>query len=430
MLKHWLIDLVGHVSGLSEAQLGQIEKALPRTKALIDLLNKAQPIIEQAHSLYIEAEPLIDQAMKEWQTVGPAAQILIDVISHHVDKGGSPAEAAEAMRAALDGSIKSVAPDHWIDRAMSCVTVFGGTGFLGRRIVHQLRESRLTVRVASRHPGQTDGDDVKQIAANAHDERSVEAAIAGADGVVNAISLYVEHGRETFHSVHVEAATRIASVARRVGVRRLVHISGIGADVASPSPYIRNRGEGEAAAQAAFPGVVIIRPAVMFAPDDGFLTTILRLLRILPAYPIFGDGRTRLQPVYADDVAAAITQVLRQSKKPFPIYELAGPRVYSYEELVRTIARTAGLRPVLMRTPFAFWDAVAGLAEILPRPPLTRNQVELMQINTTASNNLPGFRELGISPRPLEEELEAMFKQSSKETQLLDRIRGPQHGRD
>jgi uncharacterized protein YbjT (DUF2867 family) len=418
MLKHWLTELVGHASGLSEAQLRQIEKALPRTRALIDLLNKAQPIIEQAHSLYIEAEPLIDQAMKEWQTIGPAAQILIDVISHHVDKGGSPAEAAETMRAALDGSIKSVAPDHWVDRAMSCVTVFGGTGFLGRRVVHHLRKSRVTVRVASRHPRQTDGDDVKQIAANAHDERSVEAAVAGADGVVNAISLYVEHGRETLHSVHVEAAARIASVAQRVGAKRLVHISGVGADAASPSPYIRSRGEGESAVQAAFPGAVIIRPAVLFAPDDGFLTTILRLLRILPAYPIFGDGRTRLQPAYADDVAAAIAQVLQQSRKSYPIYELAGPRVYSYEELVRTIARTTGLRPVLMRAPFAFWGAVAGLAEILPRPPLTRNQVELMQIDTTASDNLPGFRELGISPRSLEVELEAMLKQSNKETQL------------
>jgi len=236
--------------------------------------------------------------------------------------------------------------------------------------------------------------------------------------VVNAISLYVEHGSETFHSVHVEAAARIASVARRVGAKRLVHISGIGADAASPSPYIRSRGEGEAAVQAAFPGAVIIRPAVMFAQDDSFLTTILRLLRVLPAYPIFGDGRTRLQPVYADDVAAAITQLLRQSKKPSPIYELAGPRVYSYEELLRTIARMAGLRPVLMRTPFGLWDAVAGLAEILPQPPLTRNQVELMQIDTTASDNLPGLRELGISPRSLEEELEAMLKQRNKETQL------------
>ena len=388
------------------------------------LLNKAQPVIEQAHGLYIEAEPLIDQAMKEWQTVGPAAQILIDVISHHVDKGGSPAEAADAMRAALDGSIKSVAPDHWMDRAMSCVTVFGGTGFLGRRVVHHLRESGATVRIASRHPGQADDANVKQIRADAHDERSVEAAVAGANGVVNAISLYVEHGSETFHSAHVEAAARIASVARRLGAKRLVHLSGIGADAASPSPYIRSRGEGEAAVQAAFPGAVIIRPAVMFAQDDSFLTTILRLLRVLPAYPIFGDGRTRLQPVYADDVAAAIAQVLRQSKRPSPVYELAGPRVYSYEQVVRTIARNTGLRPMLMRTPFGLWDAVAGLAEILPHPPFTRNQVELMQIDTTASGNLPGFREFGISPRSLEEELEAMLKPSNKETQLPNRRSG------
>src|SRR5262249_38210743 len=114
---------------------------------------------------------------------------------------------------------------------------------------------------------------------------------------------------------------------------------------------------------------------------------------------MFGDGRTRLQPAYADDVAAAIAEVVRQTKKPYPIYELAGPRVYSYEELLRTIARSAGLRPVLVRMPFAFWDAVAGLAEILPQPPLTRNQIELMQIDTTASENRPGFRALGISPR-------------------------------
>src|SRR4029077_10161996 len=177
-----------------------------------------------------EAEPLIDQAMQEWQTIGPAAQILIDVISHHVGKGGSPAEAAEAMRAALDGSIKSVAPDHWIDRAMNCVTVFGGTGFLGRRVVHHLSESGAMLRVASRHPRQAEGNNVKQIAADAHDERSVEAAVAGADGVVNAVSLYVEHGSDTCHAVHVETAARIASVARRVGAKRLVHLSGIGAD--------------------------------------------------------------------------------------------------------------------------------------------------------------------------------------------------------
>jgi hypothetical protein len=107
-----------------------------------------------------------------------------------------------------------------------------------------------------------------------------------------------------------------------------------------------------------------------------------------------------------------VTQILRQSQKPYPVYELAGPRVYSYEELLRTIARIAGLRPVLIRMPFAFWGALAGVAEVLPRPPLTRNQVELMQIDTTASESLPGFRALRISPRSLEDELKAMLRQS------------------
>jgi uncharacterized protein YbjT (DUF2867 family) len=417
MLKHLLIDVIGHVSGLSDAQLEQIEQSLPATKALIDLLNKAHPIIEQAQTLYIEAEPLIDQARKEWQTVGPAVQILIDVISHHLNKGSSPAEATEAVRAALGGSIKNVAQGRGMDRGMNRVTVFGGTGFVGRRVVRHLSDSTTTVRVAARHPARAEGDNVEQIVADAHDERSVEAAVVGADGVVNAISLYVEHGGDTFHSVHVEAAARIARAAKQAGVKRFVHLSGIGADAASPSPYIRNRGEGEAAVQAAFPGAVVVRPAVMFAPDDAFLTTILGLLRTLPAYPLFGNGRTRLQPAYVDDVAAAIAQILRQPQRPYPIYELAGPRIYSYGELARTIAHAAGLRPVLVRIPFVFWDAVAGLTGILPHPPLTRNQVELMQIDTTASDGRPGFGLLGISPRSLEEELKAILKPTKEETQ-------------
>jgi uncharacterized protein YbjT (DUF2867 family) len=410
MLEHWLIELIGHLSGLNDAQLKQIEKSLPATKALVDLLNRARPIIEQAEKLYTEAEPLIDEAKKEWETVGPAAQILIDVISHHVNRGNSPAEAAETVRAALDGSINSIPEGHLTDRGVNCVTVFGGTGFVGRRVVRHLRDSGTRVRIVARHRGLIEDDGMERIVADAHDQRSVEAAVAGAEGVVNAISLYVERGSDTFHSVHVETAAKIASAARQAGIRRFVHVSGIGANAASPSPYIRGRGEGEAAVRTAFPGAVIVRPAVIFASDDAFLTTILRLLRSMPAYPVFGDGRTRLQPVYVDDVAAAIAQILRQSRKPYPVYELAGPRIYSYEELLRTISRVAGLRPVLMHVPFAFWNALASVAEMLPRQPLSRNQVELMQIDTTASERLPGFRALGISPRSLEDELEAIVR--------------------
>ncbi len=298
---------------------------------------------------------------------------------------------------------------------MNRATVFGGTGFVGRRIVRRLSDSGVRVRIASRHPAPAEGDNPEQVIVDARDERSVEAAVVGTDGVVNAISLYAEHGGDTFHSVHVEAAARIARAARRAGTKRLVHLSGIGADAASSSPYIRSRGEGEAAVQAAFPGAVVVRPAVMFARDDAFLATILGLLRTLPAYPLFGDGRTRLQPVYVDDVATAIVHILRQTERLYPIYELAGPRVYSYEELLRTIARAAGLRPMLVRTPFALWTVAAGLAEFLPHPPLTRNQVELMQIDTTASAGRPGFGLLGISPRSLEQELKAMLEHTNEQ---------------
>src|SRR6202043_3967171 len=216
------------------------------------------------------------------------------------------------------------------------VTVFGGTGFLGRRIVRHLRSRGFPVRTASRHPyrGHTlFGPDVPQlqsVGANIHDERSVADALAGAYGVVNAVSLYVEHEQQTFHSVHVESAQRVAAQAHRAGVKRLVHISGIGADAASPSRYIRKRGEGELAVRAAFVKALFVRPAVMFGPDDAFLTTILRLLRLLPVYPMFGRGRTRLQPAYVEDVAEAIGRTMQRAETPSTIFEFGGPRVYSY----------------------------------------------------------------------------------------------------
>jgi uncharacterized protein YbjT (DUF2867 family) len=181
------------------------------------------------------------------------------------------------------------------------VTVFGGTGFLGRRVVRHLRAHEFAVRIASRHPDRghrlfgLDDPQLQSVGANIHDERSVADALAGAFGAVNAVSLYVEHGRETFDSVHVESAQRVAAQAHRAGVERVAHVSGIGADSVSQSLYIQKRGEGELAVRAAFADALLIRPAVMFGPDDAFLTTLLRLLRQLPIYPMFGRGLTRLQ---------------------------------------------------------------------------------------------------------------------------------------
>jgi uncharacterized protein YbjT (DUF2867 family) len=296
------------------------------------------------------------------------------------------------------------------------VAVFGGTGFLGRRIVRHLRSREYTVRIASRHPERrqrlfgTDDPHIQSVKANVRDERSVTDAIAGAHTVVNAVSLYVEHGDETFHSIHVEAAQRVAVQAQRAGIKHLVHVSGIGSDHRSRSLYIRKRGEGELAVLGACANAIIIRPAVMFGPDDAFLTTILNLLKRLPIYPMFGNGVTRLQPAYVEDVAEAIVRAAQRTETNAITFECCGPRIYTYEELLRAIARETELKRILIPVPFGAWKALAWIAEMMPSPPITRNQVELMQVDNVPSSEMPGFGQLGISPHTVEETLQELLR--------------------
>ncbi len=267
------------------------------------------------------------------------------------------------------------------------VTVFGGTGFLGRRVVEHLRKHGFFVRIASRHADRgrelfgADASQFQFLEADIHDPQAVAEALAGAYGAVNAVS-------------HVEAARRLAARARQDGLERLVQVSGIGADAASPSLYIRKRGEGELSVRAAFPDAIVVRPAVMFGPDDAFLTPILALLRKLPVFPMFGRGLTRLQPAYVGDVAEAIAKALATPEKRAITFECGGPRIYSYEDLLRAVARDAGLDVRLVPMPFAVWHALALMAEMLPNPPVTRNQIELMQVDNvgkpTRYNVAPG----------------------------------------
>ena len=289
------------------------------------------------------------------------------------------------------------------------VTVFGGTGFLGRRIVRRLLGHGFAVRVAARHPErvqevfQSDEPVPLAVAADVHDEAAVAAALAGAHGAVNAVSLYVETGRTSFEAVHVDGAARLARHAREAGVERLVHVSGIGADPESTAPYIRARGRGELAVTEAFGAVTLVRPAVMFGPDDAFLTRLVKLVRTLPVYPMFGSGQTRLQPVYVDDVADAVARVLdRSNGADRPCYELGGPRVYTYQELLQSIALAMGTRVRTVPMPFAVWRALAGIAEFLPGTPLTRNQIALMKRDNVASDDLPGLPELSVTPTAVE----------------------------
>lgn len=286
------------------------------------------------------------------------------------------------------------------------VTVFGGTGFLGRRVARHLGSQGLSARIASRHPDRAKGSGLQSIRADIEDDDAVEAAVAGAYGVVNAVSLYVERGRKTYQALHVRAAERLARLTKRAGVERLVHVSGIGADAASRSPYIRSRGQGELAVKAAFANAIIIRPAVMFGEDDAFLNTIVKLLKRLPAYPLFGGGLTRLQPVFVEDVAEAVARAFNPDVAHPVTCELGGPRVYTYEALITEVADRLGKSPVFVPMPFPLWHILARIAEMLPGAPLSRNQVELMETDTIASAGMPGFDAFGIAPQPIEQALE------------------------
>ena len=281
------------------------------------------------------------------------------------------------------------------------VTIFGGTGFLGRGIVRHLLARDFRVRVVTRHTEPSSSGKLETTRGDVNDETSINKAVSGAFAVVNTVSLYVEQESNTFQSVHVEAASRLARCSRAMEVGRLVHVSGIGANPDSSSSYICSRGAGERAVRAAFPQAVIIRPSVMFGPDDAFLMPLVRLVRRLPIFPLFGAGQTRLQPAYVEDVAEAVTRIL-DTPTPAPIYELGGPRIYRYRELVQTIAQQLGTRASLMPIPFWAWKVVALATEDLPRAPLTRNQVELMQLDNVASPQTPGFGELGIAPTGIE----------------------------
>jgi NADH dehydrogenase len=263
------------------------------------------------------------------------------------------------------------------------VTVFGGTGFLGRRIVRHLHDTGFAVRIGSRHPDRASsifpgaGSRIESVHGDINDDGSVAAAVTGVFAVVNAVSLYVDRGKDTFQSVHVDATERVARLARGAGAERFLHISGIGADTRSESPYIRSRGKGEAAVLGAFPSATLLRPAVMFGPEDAFVTPLLRMLGRLPVFPMFGDGETGIQPAYVEDVGAASARVL-PAQGPHQVYELAGPRIYTYRAPLRALALAAGNRPLLSPFPFVLWRTIGYLAEFLPSPPITRNQVELM----------------------------------------------------
>lgn len=293
----------------------------------------------------------------------------------------------------------------------SWITVFGGTGFLGRRIVDRLAGDGVAVRIVARHlhslPGGNVSPDftIERIQADVRDRDSVARALAGARGVVNAVGCYVERRGETFEAVHVEGARTVAEETKRAGAERLVHISGIGVDAVSESPYVRARARGEEAVREAFETATILRPSVLFGPEDRFLNTLLRLIQMLPAVPLFGDGATMLQPVFVDDVAGAVAHALDDPDTAGKTYELGGPTPYSYRDLLHLVMKQGRRWPKLLPVPFPLWELQARLASILPSPPLTSDQVALMKHDNLPAPGLPGLADLGVTATAIEDEL-------------------------
>lgn len=302
------------------------------------------------------------------------------------------------------------------------VTVFGGSGFIGRHVVQALARRGWRVRAAVRRPAlagflQPLGDvgQVTAVQANVRYPHSVAAALRGAQAVINLVGVRIERGEESFEAAHVAGARDVARAAAEHGVGALVHVSGIGADPQSSSRYVAGKGRGEAAVREAFPGAVILRPSVVFGPEDDFLNRFATLARLLPALPLFGGGETRMQPVFVGDVAEAAALAVEGRARPGSTYELGGPAIVTLREIVDFVRRETGRRPALIGLPFGLAAAMAQLTEIASAVSLgafpqalvtTRTQVELLRHDNVVSAEAVAqgrtLQGLGLEPQGFE----------------------------
>lgn len=288
-------------------------------------------------------------------------------------------------------------------------TVFGGSGFIGQSVVQRLVQDGYTVRVPTRDPVAANrlcplGDvgQVVPVACALGRPALVEAAIAGADVVVNLIGILFERRRGDFRRVHAETAGMLARLAHEADVKRFVHVSALGADAASDSHYARSKAAGEAAVLSAYPTATLLRPSVVFGPGDQFFNRFAALTTISPFLPLIGGGRTRFQPVYVGDVADAVRAVLQKPETAGRCYELGGPEIATFRELMEKLLAILNRRRWLMPVPWSLAHAQAAVLGLLPTPPLTRDQVRLLRHDSVTSPDAPGLAALGLTPTALD----------------------------
>jgi len=293
--------------------------------------------------------------------------------------------------------------------ALNSVTIFGGSGFLGRHLVRRLAKTGARITIAVRNPEpakflRTMGDvgQVTPIAVNILDDRSVANAVEGADAVVNLVGVLYESGRSSFQAIHAEAPARMARAAKAAGAERFVLVSAIGADATGPSNYARSKAAGEAGVLSSFPSATILRPSIVFGPEDNFFNQFAALARILPFLPLFGGGLSRFQPVYVGDVADALMAALTRADVAGRTFELGGPRVYSFKELMMLTMTMTGRRKPLVSIPFGLAAFQARFMELLPSPPLTRDQLKQLAVDNVVAPGQPGLAALDIIPASAE----------------------------
>ena len=287
------------------------------------------------------------------------------------------------------------------------VTVFGGSGFLGRHTVRALARAGWRIKVATRHPGRgfflrplgTVGQ-IDFVKCDVSDAESVAAAVMGSSAVINLTGILFQKG-QTFTDVQAEGAANIAQAAARAGVGALVHVSAIGADADSDSDYAVTKAQGEAAVREAFPDAVILRPSIIFGPEDGFFNKFAGMARFTPVLPLVGGGHTRFQPVFVGDVAQAIVAALGDGARG-RTYELGGPGVYSFKELLQLILRAIGRKRALVPLPFGLASFQAAFLQLLPNPLLTMDQVKLLKKDNLVAPTAAGLADLGITPTSVE----------------------------
>ncbi|MTI02917.1 complex I NDUFA9 subunit family protein [Roseibium sp. RKSG952] len=283
--------------------------------------------------------------------------------------------------------------------------VLGGTGFLGRRVVRELKEAGFIVSVATRFPenavqlGIGDESSVGVVRCDLKEPERLRRVFNGAAVVVNCIGFYSETRSETFQDIHVIGARSVAEAAISVGVRSLIHVSGIGADRNSRSAYVRARAEGERVVLCACPDATILRPSVLFSRSGAFFCDLGAIVQRMPIFPLFGDGSVQLQPVWVGDVARAAVRVSGFSDARGRIYELGGPDVLTYKDIVQRLARRGGKKRLLVPVPYQLWWLLAMTMAALPQPPITTAQVALMRQDNVVGDNVATFSDLEIHPQ-------------------------------